>query len=69
MSTSVNNEMWVKLRRGLGVWLRALPVAVRHPVATARMFRCQLGSESWNWQFHGDPAPTLLLRQTWQRVN
>ena len=72
----LTSEAWLagvrrRLRsvRGLGVWLRALPVAVRHPVATARMFRCQLGSESWNWQFHGDPAPTLLLRQTWQRVN
>jgi cyclopropane-fatty-acyl-phospholipid synthase len=54
--------------RGLGVWLRAAPTAVRHPVAIARMFRCQLGSESWNWQFRGDPAPTRLLRQTWQRV-
>jgi hypothetical protein len=27
-----------------------------------------LGSESWNWQFRGDPAPTVLLRQTWERI-
>jgi len=54
--------------RGLGVWLRACPAAIRHPFATAWMLRCQLGSESWNWQFRGDPAPTLLLRQTWQRL-
>lgn len=54
--------------RGLGVWLRALPAAIRRPVHTARMLRCLLGSESWNWQFRGDPAPTLLLRQTWKRL-
>jgi cyclopropane-fatty-acyl-phospholipid synthase len=72
----LTSEAWLagvrrRLRsvRGLGVWLRALPVTLRRPVHTARMFRCQLGSESWNWQFRGDPAPTMLLRQTWQRVN
>jgi cyclopropane-fatty-acyl-phospholipid synthase len=72
----LTSEAWLagvrrRLRsaRGLGVWLRGLPVAIRRPVHTARMLRCQLGSESWNWQFRGDPAPTMLLRQTWQRVN
>jgi cyclopropane fatty-acyl-phospholipid synthase-like methyltransferase len=54
---------------GLGVWLRALPAAVRRPIHTARMLRCQLGSESWNWQFRGDPPPTRLLRQSWRRVS
>lgn len=54
--------------QGLGVWLRALPLAIRRPVSTARMFLCLFDSESWNWQFRGDPAPTRLLRQTWQRV-
>ncbi|MCE9563597.1 MAG: class I SAM-dependent methyltransferase [Planctomycetes bacterium] len=46
----------------------ALPVLVRRPVHTIRMLRCMLGSESWNWQFRGDQAPTVLLRQTWERV-
>jgi len=47
----------------------ALPVVLRRPIATVRMLRCVLGSESWNWQFRGDPAPTVLLRQTWERVD
>lgn len=46
----------------------ALPVFVRRPAHTVRMLRCMLGSETWNWQFRGDPAPTMLLRQTWERV-
>jgi hypothetical protein len=41
---------------------------LRHPIQTARLYRCVFGSESWNWQFRGDPAPTILLRQTWERV-
>jgi len=53
---------------GLGIWLRSLPTALRRPVSTVRMFQCQFGSESWNWQFRGHPAPTVLLRQTWQRA-
>ena len=40
----------------------------RHPVQAARLYRCLFRSESWNWQFRGDPAPTVLLRQTWQRI-
>jgi cyclopropane fatty-acyl-phospholipid synthase-like methyltransferase len=46
----------------------ALPAFVRRPVHTIRMLRCMLGSESWNWQFRGDSTPTILLRQTWERV-
>ncbi len=46
----------------------AVPSFMRRPVHTARMLRCMLGSESWNWQFRGDPAPTQLLRHTWERV-
>lgn len=46
----------------------SLPAFVRRPAHTVRMLRCMLGSESWNWQFRGDPAPTQLLRQTWERV-
>lgn len=72
----ITSEAWLagvrqRLRppRGLLVWLRVAPVFVRHPVQCLRMHRCQLGSESWNWQFRGDPPPTILLRQTWQRRN
>jgi cyclopropane-fatty-acyl-phospholipid synthase len=46
----------------------SLPSLVRRPAHTVRMLRCLLGSESWNWQFRGDRAPTVLLRQTWVRV-
>lgn len=53
---------------GPGVLLGALPAFVRRPGHTARMLRCTLGSESWNWQFRGDPPPTSLLRLTWERV-
>lgn len=52
----------------LRVGVAALPAFVRCPFHTARMLRCMLGSETWNWQFRGDPAPTALLRQTWERV-
>lgn len=50
------------------VALAALPSFLSRPVHTARILRCLLGSESWNWQFRGDPPPTVLLRQTWERV-
>jgi cyclopropane-fatty-acyl-phospholipid synthase len=53
---------------GLGIWLRAIPLMLRHPIQTARLYRCVFGSESWNWQFRSNPAPTRLLRQTWERV-
>jgi cyclopropane-fatty-acyl-phospholipid synthase len=55
--------------RAARVWLAALPGLVRHPVHAVRLLRCMLGSESWNWQFRGNPAPTVLLRQTWERVD
>jgi cyclopropane fatty-acyl-phospholipid synthase-like methyltransferase len=54
--------------RVLRVGWAALAAFVRRPTHTPRMLRCMLGSESWNWQFRGDPAPTVLLRQTWERV-
>lgn len=54
--------------RAFRVGWAALPALLRRPVHTVRLLRCMLGSESWNWQFRGDPAPTMLLRQTWERV-
>ena len=52
---------------GLSVWLRALVGAARRPIHGAQFYLCELSSESWNWQFRGEPAPTRLLRQTWVR--
>lgn len=54
--------------RGLPIWLGAIPLLVRRPVQAVRLYRCIFGSESWNWQFRGDPPPTALLRHTWERV-
>lgn len=69
------SEVWLSVVRrrlksfgGIGVWLKALPIFLRRPAQSIRMLRCMLGSESWNWQFRGNPAPTILLRQTWERV-
>ena len=58
----------IRSRRLPRVAWASLPAFACRPVHTARMLRCMLGSESWNWQFRGRPAPTVLLRQTWERV-
>jgi hypothetical protein len=52
-------------RRGARVWLGSLPVLLQHPVQYPTLLWCLLISESWNWQFR-PPAPTRLLRQTWE---
>ncbi len=69
------SEAWLEGTRArlrslrlLKVAWAALPSFVRRPAQTVRMLRCVLGSASWNWQFRGNPAPTVLLRQTWERV-
>jgi cyclopropane fatty-acyl-phospholipid synthase-like methyltransferase len=71
----LTSEAWLNgVRRrlrspsGLGVWLRALAGATRRPIHGAQFYLCELASESWNWQFRGDPPPTRLLRHTWVRV-
>ena len=60
---------WQALRspRAFKIALQSLPLVFRHPVQLVTLLRCVLGSESWNWQFRGNPSPALLLRQTWQR--
>jgi cyclopropane fatty-acyl-phospholipid synthase-like methyltransferase len=52
--------------RCLVVALKGVPLVLRHPVQLVAVLRCLLGSESWNWQFRGNPSPAVLLRQTWQ---
>jgi len=56
----------LRSRRAFNIALHALPLLVTRPRQFVTLFRCILGSESWNWQFRGDPSPALLLRQTWQ---
>jgi cyclopropane fatty-acyl-phospholipid synthase-like methyltransferase len=70
----LTSEAWLvgvrrRLRsaRGVGTWLGALLRAARRPVHGAQFYLCELSSESWNWQFRGNPPPTRLLRQTWIR--
>ena len=67
------SESWVRgvwrtlgSPRGLKVALCGAPLVLRHPFQLVALLRCLLGSESWNWQFRGDPSPALLLRQTWE---
>ncbi len=55
----------VHSRRGVGIMLRAVPVALRAPRQFAALMRALFSSESWNWQFRPPSPPTRLLRQTW----
>jgi cyclopropane-fatty-acyl-phospholipid synthase len=61
--TRVRERLW-----SMRVVLAAILSLVHQPAETVRMLRCLLGSESWNWQFRGNPPPAILLRQTWERV-
>ena len=71
----ITSETWLAGVRG-AFWSRRAPALgwacavafVRRPLALVRMLQCTLGSESWNWQFRGNPPPTILLRQTWERI-
>jgi cyclopropane-fatty-acyl-phospholipid synthase len=54
--------------RFFGVAWSVLLSFLFYPLHTVRMLQCLLGSESWNWQFRGDKPPTVLLRQTWEKV-
>jgi hypothetical protein len=55
----------LRTRTGVTALLRSLPLLLCHPSQCPLMFWCLLVSESWNWQFR-PPAPTRLLRQTWE---
>jgi cyclopropane-fatty-acyl-phospholipid synthase len=72
----LTSEKWLsgvrrafRSRRAPGVWWASVKAFATRPTAMIRMVRCLLGSESWNWQFQGDPPPTILLRQTWERLD
>ncbi len=55
----------LKSRYGVKALLGSLPVLLRHPAQFLTMLWALLVSESWNWQSR-PPAPTRLLRQTWE---
>ena len=72
----ITSETWLNSTRktlrslkALRVCWAALPAFLWRPIHTIRMLRCTLGSESWCWQFRGDPSPVVLLRQTWERID
>lgn len=48
--------------------LRFAPLFMKHFQQLLELHRCVLGSESWNWQFRGEPSPAILLRHTWKRL-
>jgi cyclopropane fatty-acyl-phospholipid synthase-like methyltransferase len=50
------------------VWLGLATRLAHYPQATLDMVRCLVVDASWDWQFQGHPAPTMLLRQTWEAV-
>jgi cyclopropane-fatty-acyl-phospholipid synthase len=72
----ITSETWLagvrrafRSRLAPAVGLACAMAIVHRPLALVRILQCTLGSESWNWQFRGDPPPTLLLRQTWERLD
>jgi cyclopropane fatty-acyl-phospholipid synthase-like methyltransferase len=50
------------------VWAGLAGKLLRYPQPARDMLRCLLVDQSWPWQFRGDPAPTVLLRHTWEAV-
>jgi cyclopropane fatty-acyl-phospholipid synthase-like methyltransferase len=68
----LTSEEWLRygLRSffSLRQWGRLLPFALRHPRHAARMLFLLLVSQSWNWQFRGEPSPMQHLWQTWEYV-
>ena len=57
-SLALNPQVWFGLAQRL----------IRYRGPTIDMLRCLLVDQSWNWQFRGDPPPTMLLRQTWEAI-
>jgi cyclopropane fatty-acyl-phospholipid synthase-like methyltransferase len=67
------SEFWLRqLRKALitrpRVWTQLWSMWRRQPKALRGMMRCLLWDQSWMWQFRGQPAPMVLLRQTWEAV-
>ena len=69
----LTSEFWMsQLKRSLAyspaAWWALAQSLLRMPKPTYQMLRCLLWDQSWNYQFR-DPAPTQLLRQTWQAID
>jgi cyclopropane fatty-acyl-phospholipid synthase-like methyltransferase len=68
----LTSEYWLRRIRWLSasnplVWLSLAGKLARWPRPTIEMLRCLAWDQSWNWQFR-EPAPTRLLRQTWEAI-
>jgi cyclopropane fatty-acyl-phospholipid synthase-like methyltransferase len=66
----ITSEYWLRrMRRSIAlrpaVWYSLLRTFAKRPRATADMLRCLVWDQSWMWQFRS-PAPTRLLRHTWE---
>ena len=67
----LTSEYWLRrLKWSLAgnprVWAGMVRKLAKYPRPTLDMLRCLIIHQSWNWQFRGHPAPTRLLRQTWE---
>jgi len=56
-------------RRAPRAWWACARAVAHRPSAMIHLLQCTLGSQTWSWQFRGNPPPTILLRQTWERVD
>ena len=68
----MTSEYWLwQLKRSFALspsaWWALGRSLLRFPWPTISMLRCLMWDQSWNYQFRA-PAPTRLLRQTWQAV-
>ena len=64
------SEYWLRqIRRSVlaspRAWWATFKSSCQFPADTFAMMKCLLWDQSWNYQFR-DPAPSRLLRQTWE---
>jgi cyclopropane fatty-acyl-phospholipid synthase-like methyltransferase len=69
----LTSEYWLRrmkwsLAANPRVWAGLAHKLAKYPRPTIDMLRCLVTDQSWNWQFRGDPAPTFLLRHTWEAI-
>jgi cyclopropane-fatty-acyl-phospholipid synthase len=69
----LTSEYWLRrmkwsLMANPRVWAGIVHKLAKYPRPTIDMLRCLVTDQSWHWQFRGTPAPTVLLRQTWEAI-